>query len=344
LEQKRSALASRRGELTSSSAEKEGVVKSFLRAGAEAGFAGDEARGLLKEVESRIASLNAATAAYDKKLETAKTVRTRIEAELEGAKNARDAAEKRLKEVDSAGGAGAEELEKRFLDLQGEQKRLEADLTRIEEKKSATTAEMNSLERSFKEWQGLKDEWQRSSAENTLLARLADDLLGNNLKRVPLDAWVLGMYLEDIIRHGSRRLEQVSGGRYTLVMNSEKTGGNSYRGLDIEVLDAYTGKQRSTASLSGGETFITAISLALALTDVVSERNGGITLESLFIDEGFGSLDPVTLDSALSVLDEIRGNRVIGIVSHVTELQDRIPARLEVIKESGGSRLEVLAN
>ena len=112
------------------------------------------------------------------------------------------------------------------------------------------------------------------------------------------------------------------------------------RGLDLLVSDAFTGTDRDTATLSGGETFMASISLALAITDVVQAQNGGIRLDSIFIDEGFGSLDSESLDKAISILKEIGENRTVGIISHVESLLPVIPSHIEVVKNPDGSRIK----
>ena len=131
----------------------------------------------------------------------------------------------------------------------------------------------------------------------------------------------------------------MSEGRYRLAVSEEHGSGNSYRGLDLEIADAYTGKCRPSATLSGGETFMASISLALGLADSIQARAGGIRLDSMFIDEGFGSLDEKALENAIGILDEIRGDRMVGIISHVGELQSRIPQKIEVIKTGTGSSI-----
>ena len=136
---------------------------------------------------------------------------------------------------------------------------------------------------------------------------------------------------------------RISDGRYTLLFSNDKSG-NGAKGLDLEVLDSYTGKNRPCSTLSGGETFMVSISLALALTDVVTSKRGGISLQSLFIDEGFGTLDPASLDKALSILEEVREGRCVGVISHVSEMQNRIPTRLEVIKTSVGSTVKSITD
>ncbi len=167
-------------------------------------------------------------------------------------------------------------------------------------------------------------------------------LSSQNPKKIPLDAWVLGLYLEEITQYASKRLQRISDGRYTFLVKTEEEGGrDKIKGLDLEIFDSFTGKKRPCATLSGGETFMASISLALALTDVVQSKAGGISLDSLFIDEGFGSLDDASLEKALSILDEIREKRMVGIISHVGDLQSRIRSQIVVTKGQNGSTIKL---
>ncbi len=195
----------------------------------------------------------------------------------------------------------------------------------------------------LKRWQDLNKERQNIEEKSRNYVALAKDLAGDNAKKISFESWILGVYLEEIAAHASRRLSRISDGRYSLHLKTERSSGHQrYAGLDLEIFDANTGKKRPCDTLSGGETFFVSISLALALTDVVQSRSGGVQLDSLFIDEGFGSLDDTTLEKALSVLDEIRENRMIGIISHVGELRTRIHHRIEVTKTPNGSTLSVI--
>jgi exonuclease SbcC len=153
------------------------------------------------------------------------------------------------------------------------------------------------------------------------------------------DAWILGSYLEEITAYANTRLERMSDGRYRIQVDEQFRKGNSLAGLDLEILDAYTGKTRPAGTLSGGETFMASISLALGLADSIQTRSGGIQLDAVFIDEGFGSLDETSLEKAIGILDEIRGHRMVGLISHVPELRSRIPGRIEIIKTQTGSRI-----
>lgn len=218
----------------------------------------------------------------------------------------------------------------------------EQALSETEKKKLTATTEVQTARQALEQWKKLETQCRQYREEEKLYSQLYTDISINNPKKVALTTWILGIYLQEITTYASRRLFQLSEGRYTLLMNEEKTGGNGAKGLDLEILDAYTGKKRPCNTLSGGETFMASISLALALTDVVSNRSGGISLDALFIDEGFGSLDTAALDKAISVLEEIRGSRCIGLISHVAELQSRIPTRLEVRKTATGSTAEVM--
>ncbi len=134
------------------------------------------------------------------------------------------------------------------------------------------------------------------------------------------------------------RLEVMSSGRYELRRSDDSESRRQRTGLTLSVIDRYTGEERSPRSLSGGESFYTSLALALGLADVVKADAGGVDLQTLFIDEGFGSLDEHTLDQVLGVIDELRDSgRVVGIVSHVSELKERVTERLEVRRLPDGS-------
>ncbi|HMJ01404.1 MAG TPA: SMC family ATPase [Conexibacter sp.] len=173
------------------------------------------------------------------------------------------------------------------------------------------------------------------------LAGLVDGSAAANRLRMRLSAYVLAARLEEVAAAATVRLERMSNGRYQLVHTDERARGERRAGLELRVVDGWTGQERPPATLSGGETFLASLALALGLADVVAAEAGGSRLETLFVDEGFGSLDERTLDEVLDVLDALReGGRTVGIVSHVAELRQRIPTRLRVVKGRGGSRVE----
>jgi exonuclease SbcC len=163
---------------------------------------------------------------------------------------------------------------------------------------------------------------------------------GSNTLRMRLQSFVLAARLEQVAEVASRRLLEMSGGRYTF-LHSDAQGRHGARGgLGLDVFDEYTGVRRPTKTLSGGESFMASLALALGLADVVTAESGGVQLDTLFVDEGFGSLDPQALDAVMTVLDELRrGGRTVGVVSHVEELRIRISTRLEVVSGREGSRL-----
>jgi len=169
---------------------------------------------------------------------------------------------------------------------------------------------------------------------------LSDDLNGSNSRRLQFDTWALSHFLRNVTLFANQRLERMSEGRYHIAVSESYGSGNTYKGLDLEIADSYTGKCRPSASLSGGETFMASISLALGLADSIQARTGGVRIDSMFIDEGFGTLDEKALENAITILDEIRGNRMVGIISHVNELKTRIPQKIEVIKTGTGSYIQ----
>ena len=166
---------------------------------------------------------------------------------------------------------------------------------------------------------------------------------GANQYKMTLSSFVLAARLEEVAAAASERLLSMTAGRYSLV-HSDARKGNAKAGLSLLACDAWTGIDRDTATLSGGETFLASLALALGLADVVTAESAGTPMEALFIDEGFGTLDEETLDEVMNVLDGLRaGGRIVGIVSHVTELRQRVPAQVHVRKSRSGSHVEIIA-
>jgi len=152
-----------------------------------------------------------------------------------------------------------------------------------------------------------------------------------NTKRMKLETYVLAAQLEEIIAAANNRLRTMTGGRYALEHDDALQYRGSQAGLGLAIRDEHTGRARATHSLSGGETFLASLALALGLAEVVSNQAGGITLDTLFVDEGFGSLDAETLETAMSTLDSLRaGGRTIGLISHVESMKEQIPAKLQI--------------
>jgi exonuclease SbcC len=180
------------------------------------------------------------------------------------------------------------------------------------------------------------------AAETRRLADLAAGQ-GSNTLRMTLSSFVLAARLEEVAAAASQRLLRMTAGRYSLVHTDSRRGGGR-SGLGLLACDAWTGTDRDTSTLSGGETFMASLALALGLADVVTEEAGGTRIEALFVDEGFGSLDEETLEEVMNVLDGLReGGRCVGIVSHVAELRQRIPAQVHVRKTHSGSSVSLAA-
>jgi len=172
-----------------------------------------------------------------------------------------------------------------------------------------------------------------------LIDEVALELSGKNPRNISFQNFILRSYLHLVIKYANQRFQALSEGRYVLDVSDTLIDGRTQSGLDLDVFDAHTGKKRGVTSLSGGEKFLASISLALGMADVIQNRAGAIELDTLFIDEGFGSLDESALDRALTILDELRGNRLVGIISHVKELKSRIPSQIEVQKTPEGSEI-----
>lgn len=157
-----------------------------------------------------------------------------------------------------------------------------------------------------------------------------------NLKKITFESYVLTSYFDEIIERANIKLDKMTNGRFVLKRKEDLGKGNKKQGLDLEVYDNNTGKERGVNSLSGGESFKTALSLALGLADVIQSYAGGISIDTMFVDEGFGTLDPQSLDSAIECLLNIQQEgRLVGIISHVDELKERIEVKLEVKAKDG---------
>jgi exonuclease SbcC len=158
--------------------------------------------------------------------------------------------------------------------------------------------------------------------------------------RLPFEQYVQAFYFEQVIYEANLRLKKMSGGRYALKRRTEAENKRSVTGLDLEIMDYFTGKARSVKSLSGGESFKAALSLALGLSDVIQSYAGGVVVETMFVDEGFGSLDKDSLEQAVAILKELAtDNRIVGIISHVEELKECIDKKILLTKSTQGSSI-----
>ena len=187
--------------------------------------------------------------------------------------------------------------------------------------------------------------WAPVRGEHALVRDLAgfvEGKAGDNRLQMRLSAYVLAYRLTQVVAAANERLARMSDRRYALEHTGRRGAGERRGGLGLLVRDDWSGEERDPVTLSGGETFVVSLALALGLADVISREAGGAELDTLFVDEGFGSLDAETLDDVLDTLDALRdGGRVVGVVSHVSEMRDRIPTRLEVAKGRAGSTVAV---
>lgn len=212
-------------------------------------------------------------------------------------------------------------------------------------------ATWRKLQERHNQLQGVKTKLNKAHEKNAeleaqyrIVGTLSDVANGQTGNRISLQRFVLSVLLDDVLIQASQRLHIMSNGRYQLVRKEDRTRGNRASGLDLEVEDGYTGKNRPVATLSGGESFMAALSLALGLSDVVQSYAGGIKLDALFIDEGFGSLDPESLDLAIRTLIDLQASgRMIGIISHVSELKEQMALRLDVVSSKNGSSIRTIS-
>ena len=230
--------------------------------------------------------------------------------------------------------------------------RLDLELQHAKDVVLETTRDERTLEirvNQFAEWQEelskVAKELEIQEKRFEVIGRLAEIANGTNPYRMTFQRFVLASLLDDVLQTTSHRLQIMSRNRYLLQRAQTIGDKRKAGGLDLEVLDAFTGKPRLAATLSGGEQFLASLSLALGLADVVQSWAGGVSLETLFIDEGFGSLDDELRDLALRALIDLQqGGRLVGIISHIREIREFAKARLQVIPTNRGSSVKLIVN
>lgn len=261
--------------------------------------------------------------------------------------------QERLRAYDDALTAAKDRLERaeaaavylKMPDLAGLDAAAAAARSDLEEAQARLTHAGRDLEQVGSWLTELEELGREAAAEEAryrLFGRLSQVAGGANAYNISFQRFVLGAMLEHVLVSANERLGRMSNGRFSLERARESADRRRAAGLDLQVADAYTGTSRPVASLSGGESFLAALALALGLADVVQAYAGGVRLETVFIDEGFGSLDPEALDAAVEVLMRLQEKgRLVGVISHVPELKERIDVRLEILAGRAGSQAEL---
>ena len=213
-----------------------------------------------------------------------------------------------------------------------------------EEQKDQLAGDIQMLKKAAQEIAAIFKNQQQIIADYQKYRTLSD--IANGTKEtdyISFERYVLAIYYEEIIEAANLRFQQMTNNRYLLLRKEDKGKGAGAKGLDLDVFDHYTGQTRSVKTLSGGESFKASLALALGLSDVMQSRSGGIQIDTLFIDEGFGSLDPESLDSAIEALFSLNSSgRLVGIISHVEELKTRIPVHIEIDRTAEGSTAKIV--
>ena len=237
-------------------------------------------------------------------------------------------------------------LKKNMEDLKkGNLSDIEKELLLLESEVQILQKEVNTMEIKLKQIHELKNmltvlnkKLDKSSSAYSSYYQVMQIATGENKWRMDFETFALVYYFTKILYYANKRLIKMTSGRYYFLRQLETLDKRKQSGLGLDIMDEYTGKSRQVSTLSGGESFKASLALALGLADVVREESGGITLDTIFIDEGFGTLDEESLDLTLDTLVELEeGGRLVGIISHVSELKERISQKLVVKVEKDGS-------
>ena len=210
-----------------------------------------------------------------------------------------------------------------------------------EEERDILTARISLNQMQLHQIQRYQKRYERIYSEYQDIAELYRLASGNNGQKLSFERYVLGGYFADIIKAANHRLYRMTDGRFTLVHKKERAKFGA-SGLDLDIIDSFTGKERDISTLSGGEAFKASLSLALGLSDIIQAYAGAVEMNTMFIDEGFGTLDMASLQTAIDTLYTLSSHgRTIGIISHVNSLKETIPARITVHSSPTGSSVSV---
>lgn len=238
--------------------------------------------------------------------------------------------ERLLRETDGKAPAELEKLDSRLTQLQEDIARLNGNIAALDGMADNDRRMLERLQTVNARYRSVQEDCARLSR----LSRLADGRLTGKY-RVSFEQYVQRSYLESILSRANARLTRMTDGRFEL-RRREELKGLTDGALELNVMDYHCGRQRPVSTLSGGEAFLASLALALGLSETISDEAGGVSIDTLFVDEGFGSLDPASLDQAIRTLMRLgEGNRLVGIVSHVPELRERIPRQIVVSGSEG---------
>ena len=217
----------------------------------------------------------------------------------------------------------------------------EAEVTQFQQQHYAKENQLQQQRELIKKIEALQEQSKEQLNELSQMIQLYQTMNGDNPQKISLERYVLQWYLAEVLQSANQQLNQLTKGRYHFELKQETGRSKGNTGLEINVYDDNAGATRSSHTLSGGESFIAALSLALGLAEVIQNQAGGVTIEALFIDEGFGSLDEEALEMAMEALEGIENaGRMIGIISHVRELKERIPQQI-IVETSGTGRSSI---
>lgn len=310
----------------------------------------------LSETEKQLTEINK-TLEFDsieslnKEIEATEKKKTSIEQDIELAKKDLEKHEKRTVELNGSIDALKKNLAEKSLkenksELSERRKVLENEITALTELRDKTISRIDANTTVLKAIKSNLSESVKTEEEYKVASALANTASGNisGKEKISFETYVQATYFDRIIRRANILLMDMSSGQYELKRNESANNFKMKSGLDLNVIDHYNGSERSVKSLSGGESFKAALALALGLSNEIQSMAGGIQIDSMFIDEGFGSLDFESLDQAIKVLNRLSdGSRIIGIISHVDELKNRIEKQIVVTKDkTGGSNVKVV--
>ncbi len=321
LDEKNTALCRQKKELTEKRQEAQAGYEEWLAQLKDAGFKSEKSYQSALLTEDQLKEQRETLQGYAKECHACREMTAHLQKETEGLKRENiDEIRARLTELNE----GKKLLFDEYMKLGTRLQTIEKGLSSLKEKLGRLSALMDRY---------------------SLVKDLDDAANGNNKKRLVFEQYVLASYFEDILQAANIRLKLMSAGRYELRRMQQVSDGRSKDNLEIEVLDYYTGRYRSVKTLSGGELFKASLALALGMSDVVQAGSGGIRVEALFIDEGFGSLDAESLEQACLTLQTlVEKDRLIGIISHVPELAEKIENQIRIRKTNAGSSMEVVVS